>query len=87
MVSHLAQPETARGATAPDIDPEVIDTTLVAQAHVLHSRAESLRNQSLTVDEVLAKTFRRRAAELELEAWASEVRAGLPESQLHMYAA
>ena len=82
MTSHVAQPETAGGTATP-----VIDTELVRYAHTLHSRAESLRNQSLTVDAVLAPTFRRRAAELELEAWATEVRAGLPESQLHMFAA
>jgi hypothetical protein len=66
---------------------QVIDTELVALAHTLRSRSESLRNQSLTVDAVLATTFRRRASELELEAWVTEIQAGLPESELHTLAA
>jgi len=42
----------------------------------LTQRAESLRAQSAAVPEVLAQTYRRRAAELDLEAWALEVRSG-----------
>lgn len=44
--------------------------------HVLAERAQSLRDQADTLPEVLAVTYRRRAAELELEAWATELRAG-----------
>ena len=31
-----------------------------------------------SANDLLATTYRRRASELELEAWASEVRSGLP---------
>jgi hypothetical protein len=82
MVTQVAASEIATDAA--DV---VIDAELVAVAHTIRSRAESLRNQSLTVDEVLATTFRRRASELELEAWVTEIQAGLPESQLHALAA
>lgn len=43
---------------------------------VLHDRAASLRSQADGLPEVLAVTYRRRASELELEAWALELRAG-----------
>jgi hypothetical protein len=45
----------------------------------LHQRAESLRTQADALPELLARTYRRRAAELELEAWALEVRSGAGE--------
>ena len=82
MVTQVAQLENTGNAEAPLVDAE-----LVHLAHTLRSRAESLRNQSLTVDPLLATTFRRRASELELEAWVTEIQAGLPESQLHAFAA
>ena len=43
---------------------------------VLHDRAASLRSQADALPEVLAQAYRRRASELELEAWALELRAG-----------
>ena len=43
---------------------------------VLNERAASLRAQAEGLPEVLAQTYRRRASELELEAWATELRAG-----------
>ena len=43
---------------------------------VLHDRATSLRMQAEGLPELLAQTYRRRAAELELEAWALELRSG-----------
>lgn len=42
----------------------------------LSARARSLRAQAGDLDDLLARTYRRRAAELELEAWLLEVRAG-----------
>jgi len=52
--------------------------------NVLNERAHSLRAQADGLPELLAKTYRRRAAELELEAWArrewaTEVRNGAGE--------
>ena len=47
--------------------------------NVLIERAHSLRAQADGLPELLAKTYRRRAAELELEAWATEVRNGAGE--------
>lgn len=60
-----------------------VDTALVARAQELRERAEHLRDQAASVsaasaNDLLATTYRRRASELELEAWASEVRSGLP---------
>jgi len=43
---------------------------------LLTQRADSLRAQADTLPELLARTYRRRAAELDLEAWALEVRSG-----------
>ncbi len=54
-----------------DIPAEI--TRRVAQ---LTQRADSLRAQADGLPDVLARTYRRRAAELDLEAWALEVRAG-----------
>lgn len=42
----------------------------------LQARARSLRAQADHLDDLLAQTYRRRAAELELEAWLLEVRSG-----------
>lgn len=42
----------------------------------LTQRADSLRAQAADLPELLAQTYRRRAAELDLEAWALEVRSG-----------
>ena len=66
--------------TAPT--PE-IDTTLVAEATQMRQRAESLRQQAAQLDEVLGMSYRRRASELEMEAWVLEIRAGVPEQNLH----
>lgn len=43
----------------------------------LNQRAGSLRVQADALPELLARTYRRRAAELDLEAWAIEVRSGV----------
>lgn len=58
----------------PALPPEI--THRVAQ---LEQRAVSLRAQAEALPELLARTYRRRAAELELEAWAIEVRHGAGE--------
>ena len=49
---------------------------VVHRMNQLSQRAESLRSQADGLPELLARTYRRRAAELELEAWALEVRSG-----------
>lgn len=64
-----------------------VDTALVARAHQLREHAADLRNEANGFDEILATTYRRRAAELELEAWATEVRSGLPVTQIQPIAA
>ena len=48
----------------------------------LRRRAESLRQQAESLDEVLALTYRRRASELEMEAWIHEVQAGTPADEV-----
>lgn len=60
-----------------------VDEALVAEAANMRHRAESLRQQAANLDEVLAMSYRRRASELEMEAWVLEVRAGVPEPELH----
>lgn len=61
-----------------------VNEALVAEATAMRRRAESLRHESEGVDnELVARSFRRRASELELEAWVLEVRAGVPEQQIH----
>jgi len=66
-------------ATAPDAE-------LVHQATVARDRAESLRVQSTALPAVLAATYRRRASELELEAFLLEATAGVPENEMHLAA-
>lgn len=61
---------------------ELIDPTLVAQATVLRHRAESLRQQATGLGVVLAASYRRRAAELELQAWALDAHAGVREDDV-----
>ncbi len=55
-----------------------IDRELVEQSHVLRQRAHSLRQQALALTRPLATAYRRRASELEFEAWVSELQAGVP---------
>ncbi len=43
---------------------------------VLQRRADSLRQVADSVDPILANSYRRRASELELEAWIHVVRSG-----------
>lgn len=60
-------------------DPRVQRTVADDEsADLLRHRAESLRAQARHLPEVLAVTYRRRASELELEAWVREVEAGVP---------
>jgi hypothetical protein len=61
-----------------------IDEAMVAEAAQMRRRADALRHEATEVDnELVARSFRRRASELELEAWVLEVRAGVPEQLLH----
>ncbi|MCD9623531.1 hypothetical protein [Rhabdothermincola salaria] len=53
----------------------------------LRSRATSLRHQADALDDVLAVTYRRRASELEMEAWILEVQFGLTVTEAHPSAA
>jgi len=55
-----------------------IDFELAAHADGLRERAQSLRSQADGLVEVLATTYRRRASELELEAFLTDVAAGVP---------
>lgn len=69
--------------TATIVEP---DEDLVHLAHTMMDRAHSLRSQASALPDVLAGTYRRRASELELEAWLLEVTAGVPESHLEAHA-
>lgn len=47
-----------------------------AQTQVLRQRAEHLRHSADLMHELVAQAYRRRAAELELEAWLTDLNAG-----------
>ncbi len=59
-----------------------IDQHLVEQSHVLRQRATSLRDQAGSLTRPLATAYRRRASELEFEAWIAELQAGVPYDQV-----
>ena len=52
-------------------------------ARSLTDRATSLRSQADSLPVVLADTYRRRASELELEAFIAEVQSGIAYDQIH----
>lgn len=54
---------------------DVLDTE---SAEHLRNRAASLRLQADGLPDLLATTYRRRAAELELQAWVTDVESGVP---------
>jgi hypothetical protein len=60
----------------------LVDDDLVTQATTFRSRAEALRREADGLNEVAATAFRRRAAELELEAWILEVQSGRPVDEI-----
>jgi hypothetical protein len=62
----------------------IIDSELVQAATLLRERATSLRVQADMLSAPLAAAYRRHASELELEAWITEVQAGVPEEQLQV---
>jgi hypothetical protein len=62
----------------------VVDTELVQAAKLLRERAASLRVQADMLTAPLASAYRRHASELELEAWITEVQAGVPEEHLQV---
>ena len=62
--------------------PSTPDTQLVSVAHALRERATSLRVQADSLTSPLATAYRRRASELELEAWLDELQSGLPYDQI-----
>jgi hypothetical protein len=82
MTTATAPAPTERSVRAA-VDGAGVDSALVAEATHLRHRAESLRQQAGHLDEVLATSYRRRASELEMEAWVLEVQAGVPDSELH----
>jgi hypothetical protein len=64
-----------------------LDSQLLHTSAVLRQRATSLRSQAASLPSPVGEAYRRRAAELELEAWVAEIQAGVPESELHDVAA
>ena len=57
-----------------------IDEDLRRRARLLRQRATSLRSQAAQLSAPLATAYRRRASELELEAWVADVQAGSPDT-------
>ena len=65
---------------APTTTAAILDPELDRHARRVAARASGLRSQARAdsvVDAVLAPTYRRRAAELELASWALAARAGV----------
>ena len=60
-----------------------VDSGLAHLARTTLDRAHSLRIQADALPDVLALTYRRRASELELEAFLIEAAAGLPDTEIH----
>jgi hypothetical protein len=60
-----------------------VDEKGVRAAAELRRRATQLRKQSGHLDDVLANSYRRRASELEMQAWVIELQAGVPDAELH----
>jgi hypothetical protein len=63
---------------------QLVDTGLVQAATLLRERAASLRAQAAMLTAPLAAAYRRHASELELEAWITEVQAGVPDDRLQV---
>ncbi|MEZ5144041.1 MAG: hypothetical protein R2726_16200 [Acidimicrobiales bacterium] len=61
----------------------VVDHELLDQAESMRRRAASLRSQAEHLGRVLATSYRRRASELELEAFVLEVQSGVPTDRVH----
>jgi hypothetical protein len=61
-----------------------VDAELLDNARILRERAASLRAQAVMLSTPLASAYRRHASELELEAWISDVQAGVPEAELQV---
>ncbi len=61
-----------------------LEAELLEVAHTYRDRAESLRSQADQLSPVLAATYRRRASELELEAFVAEVQSGIPYDDVHL---
>lgn len=64
-----------------DVEQELLAEAR-AEIQVLRHRARSLRQQADHLDDVLAVAYRRRASELEMEAWVLEVQS-LPAGGAH----
>ena len=69
------------------MEGSTVDTELLEEARTMRDRAAALRLQAEGLDSFLAITYRRRASELELEAFVAELQAGIPYSQVHTPAA
>ncbi|MDZ7731992.1 MAG: hypothetical protein U5R31_01795 [Acidimicrobiia bacterium] len=65
------------------LEQEIVDPELTVLARTLRDRAGSLRRQADALGDLLRETYRRRAAELELEAWIAEVQSGIPDDEVH----
>jgi hypothetical protein len=59
------------------------DQDLLRHARATRDRATSMRRQAEGLPAVLADSYKRRAAELELEAWIAEVQSGIPYDEVH----
>jgi hypothetical protein len=68
-----------KGATPQTMIPEATTNPSddeVESVEVLKQRAETLRRTAATMHDFVARAYRRRAAELELQIWLTQVKAG-----------
>ncbi len=61
---------------------DTVNPVLLDRAATARRRASALRTEASEVDELIATSFRRHAAELELKAWVLEIQSGLPYDQI-----
>jgi hypothetical protein len=64
-----------------------VDENGVRTAAELRRRAGQLRAQADHLGDVVANSYRRRASELEMQAWVVELQSGVPDAELHRHAA
>lgn len=69
-------------STITAVKPSTPNLQLVHAAGTLRERATSLRVQADSLSAPLATAYRRRASELELEAWLDELQAGVPYEEI-----
>lgn len=77
LTTTLAPRPTADEATSETAHPS--DEGVARHLRAMQGRSRALRRQARGLDPVLARAYRRRAAEIQLGAWAYAARSGHPD--------